>query len=522
MEMLHKKNTPPNAVNVMTSPVPGFDHHAIQFLPYPYRPHPDLVDRFQHLSLSQGALTNSTFVRPNASVLRTTTTVPNHTDNAIQDTSLESSTTPTGGQTVASMNRTPLMPVASNNKLDHYSQPGSTTQQHQSFPSSVGKDNESRPNHPMLVPQDEIILADTSSSKQILPISKQLETIAKDGNHRIPHYTKRKIARLATDEDVNWLSEYLCFARSDLLEVFQARPVLDSEYSNCIRNVVEGQIGIRCTYCAHIPHSKRETARSYSFPSSLGNIYQNVAVMLHDHFGACKYIPDNVKDSIHSLKKKTSKGSANICRDYWTSSAKKLGLVDYDSGIFLRETVEATRDGEKDHQDDSVVDEETSPQPERRMKPAVIMLVTNEDRRLTSDFYFALMTRLQLVHLTDSERIGIQNKKLSVGYPGIGCRYCYQKNRRGMCRRFPLSRRVLPNNVDYLYEHIRRCTLVPVEIKKNLEYLKSPPSPTDAGTGSGAKYCRRPASVPTGGKKKEFFDRIWQRMKDLSEDHQET
>lgn len=391
----------------------------------------------------------------------------------------------------------------------------------------------------LLLPQDEISFADTvTTSTQVLPISMQLDkpAMVDDDNrrHTIPHYAVRKIARLAMDEDVNWLSEYLCFARSDLLEVFQANPLLDSEYSNCSRNVVKGQIGIRCTYCAHIPHSKRDSARSYSFPSSLGNIYQNVAVMLHDHFGDCKHVPENVKNTLHSLKNKKSKGSANVCREYWQSSAKKLGLVDQGSGIFVASSTAVTKvpksgTGEGKKRKWHTLDGESSPKCHPTKMPPVVMLVTMEDRELTSDFYFALMTRLQLVHLEDSERTGgsgTQNKNLKVGYAGIGCRYCFQKNRGGMCRRFPLSRRVLPNNIDYLYEHIRRCTLIPLKVKQSLAYLKS--SSTHSVTATSTTTARgtettnpRTVETPAGvGKRKEFFDQIWKRMKD-SEYHQQ-
>jgi len=38
----------------------------------------------------------------------------------------------------------------------------------------------------------------------------------------LPHFSKRRCVPLATDEDENWLSEFLCFIRSELVEVFRA------------------------------------------------------------------------------------------------------------------------------------------------------------------------------------------------------------------------------------------------------------------------------------------------------------
>lgn len=54
----------------------------------------------------------------------------------------------------------------------------------------------------------------------------------------------------------------------------------------------------------------------------------------------------------------------------------------------------------------------------------------------------------------------------------------------------------LPNKVDDLYDHIRRCTLCPIEEKNRLAVLKN------------LENSRPPRKVGV----KEFYDRIWARM----------
>ncbi len=300
--------------------------------------------------------------------------------------------------------------------------------------------------------------------------------------------------RLATDEDQNWLSEFLCFVRSDLIEIFRA-----NEEDVCARKrskkVVYGQVGIRCRYCAHLPPSARAN-RSSSYPFTLSRIYQSLTMMLRDHFGSCSSIPLPIKQRFLSLKGKTPQGATGS-NNFWEYSAKKLGLVDSEFGIWVNEEGDFTNDciygGTKPVRPVGV-----SNKARASSSGGDFQLVIPDDRALVPDFLYVLMTHALLVHMEESERIG-NRKSLQVGLAGIGCRYCCLSYRKGLCRLFPARRRTLPGKVYDFYEHVRRCTLCPKECKESLAFLKN----LDDGH-------KNEAMRMVG--EKEFFDRVWARM----------
>ena len=301
----------------------------------------------------------------------------------------------------------------------------------------------------------------------------------------IAHYRQRQHVPLATDEDQNWLSEFLCFVRLELVEIFRANSE-DVRSRNSSKKVFHGQVGIRCRYCAHLPLSSR-ASRSSSYPSSLSRIYQSLTMMLRDHFGKCNAIPLPLKQRFLELKGKTSQGATDS-KHYWVYSAMKRGLVDSQSGIWVRDS---SPSGETDIPPFGT----SGPQTEARATSSVpVTLVAPDDRHLVSEFLYTLMTQVQRVTMEESERTG-NRKSLSTGLPGVGCRHCCQSNRKGLCRLFPVRRRTLPNKIIDLYEHIRRCTLCPAETKDHLALLRQ----------------REAATERTAGEK-EFFDRIWARM----------
>lgn len=103
----------------------------------------------------------------------------------------------------------------------------------------------------------------------------------------IPHYTGRLILPLSVPDDPTRLSTYLCFVRSDCVEVFEAT---DRDVTMRLNSklIYPRQVGIRCRFCSHIHHRDR-AGRSTSFPSSLSRIYQSLTMMLREHFPAVSY-----------------------------------------------------------------------------------------------------------------------------------------------------------------------------------------------------------------------------------------
>jgi len=135
----------------------------------------------------------------------------------------------------------------------------------------------------------------------------------------------RKWLPLGLNEDSSNLSSFLCFLRSECIEVFVSSKtdVLERMTS---KKVIEGQVGIRCRFCAHL-NQKSRVGRSSNFPSSTAQIYPGVSMMIYKHFTACPEMPPATKKKFDDLKNFTKKGNAES-RSYWINSASRLGLID--------------------------------------------------------------------------------------------------------------------------------------------------------------------------------------------------
>jgi hypothetical protein len=99
--------------------------------------------------------------------------------------------------------------------------------------------------------------------------------------------------------------------------------------------IVLGQVGIRCRHCAHLPVLHRQKGSTY-FPASTLGIYQAAQNMSTSHIqnGLCSQMPMQLKVQFAQIMalKSTSSGAG---RPYWAESAKQLGLVDTETGIFF-------------------------------------------------------------------------------------------------------------------------------------------------------------------------------------------
>jgi hypothetical protein len=232
--------------------------------------------------------------------------------------------------------------------------------------------------------------------------------------------------------------------------------------------------------------------------------------MLRDHFGACNAIPAPLKERFLMLKGKTAQGATGS-NTFWEYSAKRLGLIDSESGIWVDENADsidvkegsayrvANPEPQVPARDLAKASPATAPRSQSSsLQSSDVSLVIPEDRALISDFLYCFMSHVQLIKLEESERIG-NRKNLPVGIAGIGCRYCCEKNRKGFCRIFPARRRTLPSKINDLYEHVRRCPLCPSETREKLRLLKNMKSSHDSE-----------AKTMLG--EKDFFDRLWGRM----------
>eukprot|EP00957_Ditylum_brightwellii_P006687 508062-Ditylum_brightwellii.AAC.1 len=59
-------------------------------------------------------------------------------------------------------------------------------------------------------------------------------------------------------------------------------------------------------------------------------------MVIRDHFESCPAMPSELKITYKDLRSNASQG-IDGSKQYWVDSAKKLGLVDTDSGIFFKD-----------------------------------------------------------------------------------------------------------------------------------------------------------------------------------------
>lgn len=325
-----------------------------------------------------------------------------------------------------------------------------------------------------------------SASSQLQPATSQLlsrrnldQPLCEEG--RIESHSVRGFICLGIEEDPNWLSEFHCFVRSDLIEVFRANQDDVRARNNSISYQ---QVGLRCRFCAHITPSAR-AGRSSAFPSSLRQIYQSFTMMLRDHFSNCEAMPSATLAKFIQLKDKPAQGATDSKR-YWVYSASKIGMTDSSKGLAITE--QSCSEGINLPPFATVANQWWE---DEEFKS--VSLVTPNDRDLVGDFLYVLLAQVQPIRLTEAECIG-NRRSLRVGLPGFGCRYCSETRRLGLCRMFPARRRTLPGKMNDLFDHLRRCTLCPQNVKDGLETTKNLTFQSDLGA------------------HKEFFDRVWTRL----------
>jgi len=138
---------------------------------------------------------------------------------------------------------------------------------------------------------------------------------------------RRSIKLLALPEDRISLSETLCIVRENV-EVFTAT-IEDVEAPAPGRKhaVTVGQVGLRCIHCRHTTRSSERVKRAVCYPSSIKRIYRTVIDMKLDHFLHCKFVPQNLKDTLQALKANNTR-STGTTMQYFIRAATTLGMVD--------------------------------------------------------------------------------------------------------------------------------------------------------------------------------------------------
>ena len=290
---------------------------------------------------------------------------------------------------------------------------------------------------------------------------------------------------LSLPDDKMSLSPLRCFLREQVC-AFSATEEDIAVRTPTTFAVSVGQVGVGCVHCLGIP-AKLRLNRAVCFPFSIGRIYQSVADIQRFHLNECKRVPTEVREEFLTLQSQSSKGSKGLAtRQYWVTSAKKIGLVDTTKGIrFSR--------------DPSVPEEkpvslDILAQVASNVTTVDKPLVLPEDKPEIAEFLYVVMGQVQPCRFTEADR----NKRRlkDVGCIGVECKHCAgQVDSRKF---FWSSVNAVESNFVSVHTHMMECRMIPREIKESLAELK--------------KLRKEQTAALKTGSQKSFFGRVWKRL----------
>jgi hypothetical protein len=235
---------------------------------------------------------------------------------------------------------------------------------------------------------------------------------------------------------------------------------------------------------------KERSNRAVCFPFSIDRLYQSVADLQRFHFTVCKEIPQDIKEKFEFLKSSSSKGSKGLAtRQYWISSAKKLGLIDSPTGIkFGRDPHSVSEPAVSLDILAQVAVELTARHP----------LVVPDDQNLIDEFLYFVMSQLQPCRFTEADRN--KRRMKDVGCIGVECKHCVgQAESRKF---FWSSANAVESNFISVHTHLMDCQYVPTTVKEKITKLKG--------------LRKEQSSKLKNGSQKAFFARVWTRLHQYS------
>ena len=305
-------------------------------------------------------------------------------------------------------------------------------------------------------------------------------------NGTSPIQAESIVRLLGIPEDVNWLSETLVLIRS-CLEVFTATPKdvhKRSKKGGSTLPVKSGRVGIRCKYCSRMdPNHCHKGAVSY--PAKIRIINQSVRNWQRYHFLSCKHVPPEIHEKYRSLKSvRSHSGHASIL--YWIKSAKSIGLVDTEKGIyfgnkprpfceFLESNLQSDDQNEKE------------------------LMVTETNTGEVTDVMLILLSQQQICDENDENKTQCHIEEYT-RRRGVECRHCASLKSNSF-RCFPESSDelgALCGPYSIFHSHLMACMNSPEEVKKNI-------------TNALSRHKIQSENLPDGWKK-DFFNKLWLRL----------
>ncbi|KAL7465954.1 hypothetical protein ACHAXS_006264 [Conticribra weissflogii] len=324
--------------------------------------------------------------------------------------------------------------------------------------------------------------------------------------------------------------------------------------------VCAGRVGVRCVFCKHLQPGDR-APQAISFPSQISGIYSSVVMLQCRHFPYCQEMPEEVREEIARLKKAGNHNSSHSTgegrQQYWERSAREAGFIDTESGIRFKEEPRPRKSVVKDEAQTNptnknatggdtlmfefvkksatpAITAEVSSTP---AKPKVVTpsdnepvitlprsikydlliqgshLVSIQDKDLVPGYIFLALAQMKPCIISPDDRVG-SYKNRPLNFLGMCCKHCEGRSGPGFGKFFPNSLRSLAQTTttQTIVKHIAlKCKKCPTDIKETVAALMR-----EADNSDKPAYAPRGASESDGrpkyGSRKEFFQRVWDRL----------
>jgi hypothetical protein len=138
------------------------------------------------------------------------------------------------------------------------------------------------------------------------------------------------------ESDQQQLSKYQVLIRRQLEYFVSQEDDVAYSVQGRKKQIVIGQVGIRCRHCSYLPHRLRGRGAGY-YPAKLSGVYQAAQNMATNHLNQhCNVIPAAIREELCSLRGGRHESSAGGGKQYWTNKCTEIGLMEHDDGVYFK------------------------------------------------------------------------------------------------------------------------------------------------------------------------------------------
>lgn len=149
-----------------------------------------------------------------------------------------------------------------------------------------------------------------------------------------PQPTLGTCVEMACPQDAAQLSPLHCKIRQ-CIEFFAAE---DMDVATSVRGrkkkILMGQVGLRCSFCKHLPIQQRQSGAVY-YPMGVRGVYQAANRIAQTHLvGHCKHVPRELHRAFQHYKEKQHESMVGL--KYWVQSCILKGIEERSGALWFK------------------------------------------------------------------------------------------------------------------------------------------------------------------------------------------